>query len=33
MIQLSLFAILGLGILPVVFGMILVKLVVKEEPK
>ncbi len=33
MIQLSLFAILGLGILPVVFGMIFVKLVVKEEPK
>jgi len=33
MIQLSLFVILGLGILPAVFGMILVKLVVKEEPK
>jgi membrane protease YdiL (CAAX protease family) len=30
-IQLILFAILGLGILPTVFGMILVKLVVKEE--
>jgi len=33
MINLSLFAVLGLGILPVVFGMILVKLVVKEEPR
>ena len=32
-IQLSLFVILGLGILPAVFGMILVKLLVKEEPK
>jgi len=33
MINLSLFAVLGLGILPVGFGMILVKLVVKKEPK
>ncbi len=32
-IQLSLFAIFGLGLLPTVFGMILVKLVVKKEPR
>ncbi|MHA1241950.1 MAG: lysostaphin resistance A-like protein, partial [Promethearchaeota archaeon] len=33
MIQLSLFAIIGIGILPAVFGILFVKLVVKEEPK
>jgi membrane protease YdiL (CAAX protease family) len=32
-IQASLFAILGLGLLPAVLGMLFVKLVVKEEPK
>lgn len=32
-INLSLFAVLGLGILPAVFGMILVKLVVKAETR
>jgi len=32
-IQTSLFAIIGLGLLPAVLGMLFVKLVVKEEPK
>ncbi len=33
MIQASLFAIFGLGLIPAILGMIFVKLVVKEEPK